>query len=169
MRISYIYCTEEKSMGCRNNNCNSCNKVNPLCCGELKELHDLVKEFLMNNEDFKDSLDENLEELIEVVCNLKCTLKDQQCTLESYVKIEEWLDDDCNCYDCNADSCECKKLNRDVEMILKEITKKVLESVNDLNCTIKKLEHVQCLEKKLDKAFQKYVECVHEEKDSCEC
>ncbi|WP_370772354.1 hypothetical protein [Clostridium sp.] len=153
-------------MGCTNSNSNN---VSPLCYGGLKDLHNLVKDFLVNNEDVSDDLDENLEEIVEAFCNLKCTLKDQQCTLESYVEIKEWLDKNGDCYDCNAESCECKNLNKDVERILKEITKELLEALNDLNSAIKKLENVQCLENKLDKAFQKYVKCVHKENNSCEC
>ena len=64
---------------------------------------------------------------------------------------------------------EIHRLNRNVEKILKEITRELLESLNDLNRAIKALENAQCLQNKLDKAFQKYVECVHEEDSSCEC
>ena len=90
-------------------------------------------------------------------------------TFKSCKAAQEWLDKNGDCYDCNAESCECKNLNKDVERILKEITKELLEALNDLNSAIKKLENVQCLENKLDKAFQKYVKCVHKENNSCEC
>ena len=162
MTIGNIYYTEEKIMGCRNSRSNKVNR-------RLRELHCLVRDFLENNEDVSDSLDENLEELIEVFCNLKCTVKEQQSTLESYVEIKEWIDKNANCYAPNAENCECERLNRNVEKILKEITRELLESLNDLNRAIKSLENAQCLQNKLDKAFQKYVECVHEEDSSCEC
>ena len=151
MTIRNIYYTEEKSMGCRNSRSNNINR-------RLRELHCLVRDFLENNEDVSDSLDENLEELIEVFCNLKCTVKDQQSTLESYIAIKEWLDKNADCYAPNANSCECERLNRNVEEILKEITRQLLEALNDLNKAIKALENAQCLQSKLDRAFKKYVE-----------
>ena len=81
--------------------------------------------------------------------------------------IKEWLDKNADCYAPNANSCECERLNRNVEEILKEITRQLLEALNDLNKAIKALENAQCLQSKLDRAFKKYVECVHEEDSSC--
>ena len=107
----------------------------------LREFKCLVREFLENNED----------------------------VLESYVAIREWIDKNAECYAPNANSCECERLNRDVEKILKGITRELLEALNDLNKAIKALENAQCLQAKLDRAFLKYVECVHEEDSSCEC
>lgn len=162
MRIKNVYYTEEKSMGCRNSRSNNVNR-------RLRDLHCLVRDFLENNEDVSDSLDKNLEELIEVFCNLKCTVKDQQGVLESYVAIKEWIDKNADCYAPDANSCECERLNREVEQILKGITRELLETLNYLNNAIKAIENAQCLQAKLDRAFERYVECVHEEDSSCEC
>lgn len=149
-------------MGCTNSRSNNITR-------RLRELHCLVRDFLENNEDVSESLDTNLEDLIEVFCDLKCTVKEQQSTLESYVAIRAWIDKNAECYAPNANSCECERLNRNVEEILKEITRQLLEALNDLNMAIKAIENAQCLQSKLDRAFSKYFECVHEEDSSCDC
>ncbi len=149
-------------MGCMSSRSNNINR-------RLRELHCLVKDFLENNEDVSRGIDDNLEELIGVFCDLKCTVKDQQSNLESYVAIREWIEKNAECYAPNANSCECERLNRDVEQILKGITRELLEALNNINKAIKSLESAQCLEAKLDRAFTKYVECVHEDDDNCEC
>lgn len=137
-------------MGCMSNRSNNINR-------RLRELHCLVKEFLENNEDVSRGIDDNLEELTEVFCDLKCTVKDQQNALESYVAIREWIEKNAECYVPNASSCECEKLNRDVERLLKEITRELIDALNEINKAIKSLESAQCLEAKLDRAFTKYV------------
>ena len=151
-------------MGCINSRNNN-NNINR----RLREFKCLVREFLENNEDVSNSLDTNLEEVTEAFCNLKCTVKDQQSVLESYVAIREWIDKNADCYLPNANSCECERLNRDVEQILKGITRELLEALNDLNKAIKALENAQCLQAKLDRVFPRYIECINEEDSSCEC
>ena len=54
-------------MGCKKN---QCNESNSLCYGELKEIHDLVKDFLENNENVVDDLDCVLCSFKEVRLNI---------------------------------------------------------------------------------------------------
>ena len=70
------------------------------------------------------------------------------------------------CVGCPSAQAECIEDAAEIHGI--NLTE-LLEALNDLNSAIKKLENVQCLENKLDKAFQKYVKCVHKENNSCEC
>lgn len=133
-------------MGCTNSRSNNVNR-------RLRELNSLVREFLSNNEAVRDSLDENLEELIEVFCDLKCIAKDQQSTLESYVEIMEWLDKNSDRYVSNFNNCGCEGFNSNVEEMLKSITGQLLQALNNLSMAIRALENVQSLQNKLDNPF----------------
>ena len=140
-------------MGCKKN---QCNESNSLCYGELKEIHDLVKDFLENNENVVDDLDCVLCSFKEVLCSLKEAVEDQEDTIKAYNKIQKWIRKNADCYDCNANSCEFKELSEKIEKILCEIQKNLLDAVKGIHYAYNQIKDAQCLEEKLDKVFEKY-------------
>ena len=150
--------TEEKDMGCKKN---QCNESNSLCYGELKEIHDLVKDFLENNENVVDDLDCVLCSFKEVLCSLKEAVEDQEDTIKAYNKIELkrygmfWI------------------IFRGLMIpflgtSLGEIQKNLLDAVKGIHYAYNQIKDAQCLEEKLDKVFKKYYNCIHED-DDCNC
>lgn len=141
---------------CNNHGCNNnrCNKI-------LEKYHCMINK---SNDLYNEAVEEQTEaiqsviEAIESLEKFKCLFNE---SYEIYDAANELLKESNCCFDCSANSCKCKRLDKKSDELYYAQFREICEAIELLKKALCELREAENYGTEADEVFEKYTSCVH--------